>query len=219
MRVTVKRKRQQQKGGGALYDFIMEFFESASQTAKSITETPKNVNKFITLLKEIKKVIIDYIKNKKSFCDMPSIFERGFNRLTQKKSKVAVFKSPDKIFDGFLQFLYNNRQKYVDFVFLVQSTSGIKIELSALRPLLGRIPIPFAVTVIKKMFFADPAVINNIHASISSVITDPAVAKFCAASNSDLNEFAKKLITHIAEKMKLSAEKKAAINSPNWITP
>ena len=146
----------------------------------------------------VKAVVINYIKNKKSFCD------------NQK------FKKAEIIFDGLLQFLYNNRQTYVDAVFQLKKQFGINAEIDVLRPFLGRIPIPFAVTIIKKVFFAEPGHLSGIYASIDTVIRDPAVAPYCSDPNSDPILFAKKLIRQIADKMKLPMKIKAALASESW---
>jgi len=166
----------------------------------------------IKLLGKVKNVVIDYIKDKKSFCD------------NQK------FKKAEKIFDGLLQFLYNNRQTYVDAVFQLKKQFGINAEIDVLRPFLGRIPIPFAVTIIKKVFFAEPGVLKRIHDAINTVISDPQLQNFCTTisnsdktdelakkSNSDkTDEFAKKLIRQIADKMKLPMKIKTALVSESW---
>ena len=184
----------------------------AASPAQSAPTLDKN-NPIIKVLIKVKEVVKNYITDKSSFCDNTSILSKGLSLITGSAPK---FKSAEKIFDGLLQFLYNNRQTYVDAVFQLKKQFGINTEIDILRPFLGRFPIPFAVTMIKKVFFAEPGHLSGIYASINTVIRDPAVAPFCTTQKTDLIAFAKKLIRQIADKMKLPMKIKNALASESW---
>jgi hypothetical protein len=195
---------------------------AASNPVASVQAFDKN-HPIIKLLGKVNEVVINYIKDKNSFCDnIPSRVSKGLSFVSSFVSRrpppVPKFKSAEDIFDGLLQFLYNNRQTYVDAVFQLKKQFGINAEIDVLRPFLGRIPIPFAVTIIKKVFFAEPGHLSGIYESINTVTRDPNFEKFCTTTttNSDLIALAKKLIRQIADKMKLPMKIKAALASESW---
>ena len=195
---------------------------SPAPTPVASVQTFDKNHPIIKLLGTVKEVVKNYITDKSLFCEKPSTLNKITNYFARRAPTALKFKTADKIFDGLLIFLYKNRNDLLEVVFnLKKKMVGVNLADNALKTTilgLSYVPSPLLTTTIKKFFFAEPGVINNIHASITTLITDPKFKNFCTTTptSDETDALAKKLMKQIADNMKLPVVIKNALASDSW---
>jgi hypothetical protein len=208
-RRTIKRRKnrrssRKQRGGlgGSLFSTFTSALLGSQQQKQQAPQAQITADTLKTLfLTDVKPVVLTYINAAGSFCIIPSMASRAYSFMARKAATEPTFKTPEQIFDGFLEFLYKNRFKYIQLVTKLQKILNIDIpidkEAVGAMSLSSYIPGAQRGIILTIKTFIDPNALKALYDAINSVLVNESAAAVCSSSDKK-PEFAKKLLIAVA---------------------